>query len=120
MQTLERTCPEKNEAGFCRKQGIRCYIEQYRDCKIYQESVDEKVPNLIKCSNCGEDLTSLILKMSTPVIESLVKMRLSHPEIRDIQIQSSSVTITCPKCKNKAVYPVDLDKMAEDNLERFK
>jgi len=119
MQTLERNCPEKNEAGFCRKQGIRCYVEWYQDCKIYQESL-EGSQGKIECSGCGEDLIPFIQKRIEPVLDSLVKMKLEHPKIRDIKILSSKVTATCPKCGNQAVYPVDLDKMAEASLERFK
>lgn len=43
MQTLARECPEKDEAGKCRKQGIPCHIERYWDCKIYQEGLDERL-----------------------------------------------------------------------------
>jgi len=38
MQSLERTCPHKNEEGKCEKQpGMQCHIAWYPDCKIYQE-----------------------------------------------------------------------------------
>lgn len=74
----------------------------------------------IECSVCGEELTPFIQKRITPIIESLVKMRLANPEIRDIKIQRSKVNLACPKCDTWGVYPVDLDALAEARLEEMR
>lgn len=117
MQTLARDCPEKDENGKCRKQGIPCYVEWYPDCKIYQESLDGYK---IKCSNCGEDLTPLLSKRMGPVVDGLVKMSVSSPEIKGIQIKKSTMSIKCPKCETRDVYLVDINRLGEIDLERFK